>query len=70
MSGEFSSVGETLKLVPHFKRKKQELLAFFGNVGTAFALINLQKEAILYKFLLMRISGGPRTEITHSNLDS
>jgi hypothetical protein len=46
MSGEFISVGEALKLVPHFKRNKQELLAFIGKVDTAFAVINPEQEAI------------------------
>jgi len=70
MNGEFISVGETLKLVPPFKGNKQEVLAFIGNVDTAFAVINPEQEAILYKFVLTRISGEPRTAISHRNLDS
>jgi hypothetical protein len=70
MNEEFISVGETLKLVPPFKGNKQEVLAFIGNVDTAFAVINPEHEAILYKFVLMRISGEPRTAIRHRNLDS
>jgi hypothetical protein len=52
MNGDFISVGEALKLVPLFKGNKQEILAFFGNVHTAFAVINPSQEAILYKFML------------------
>jgi hypothetical protein len=40
MNGDFISVGEAFKLVPHFKSNKQEELAFTGNVDTAFAVIN------------------------------
>ena len=70
MSGEFISVREALKLVPPFKGNKQEVLAFIWNVDTAFAIINPEQEAILYKFVLTRISGQPRTAISHRNLDS
>ena len=70
MNGEFISVGEALKLVPPFKGNKQEVLAFIGNVDTAFAVINPEQEAILYKFVLTRISGEPRTAIDHRNLNS
>ena len=37
MNGDFISVGEALKLLPPFKGDKQEVLAFIGNVDTAFA---------------------------------
>ena len=70
MSGDFISVGEALKLVPPFKGNKQEVLAFIGNVDTAFALINPSQEANLYKFVLTRISGEPRTAISHRNLEN
>ena len=70
MSGEFISIGEALKLVPPFKGNKQELLAFIGNVDNAFAVINPEQDAILYKFVLTRISGEPRKAISHGNLDS
>jgi len=46
------------------------VLAFIGNVDTAFAIINQEQEAILYKSVLTRISGEPRTAISHRNLDS
>jgi len=70
MSGEFISLGEALKLVPPFKGDKQEMLAFIGNVDTAFAVINPEQEAILYKFVLTRINGEPRTAISHRNFNS
>jgi len=70
MNGDFISVGEALKLVPPFNGNKQEVLAFIGNVDTAFAVINPSQEAILYKFVLTRISGEPRTAISHRNLEN
>jgi hypothetical protein len=69
MNGDFISVGEATKLVPPFKGNKQEVLAFIGNVDTAFAVINSSQEAILYKFVLTCISGEPRTAISHRNLN-
>ena len=63
MNGDFISVGEALKLIPPFKGDKQKVLAFVGNVDTAFAVINPSQEAILYKFV-------PRTAISHRNLES
>jgi hypothetical protein len=47
MNGEFISMGEALKLVPPFKGNKQEVLAFIGNVDTAFAVTNPEQAAIL-----------------------
>ena len=69
VSGDFIGVGEALKLVPYFKGNKQ-VLAFMGNVDTAFAVINPAQEDVLYKFVLTRISGEPRTAIEHRNLDN
>jgi hypothetical protein len=70
MSNEFISLGEALKLVPPFKGDKQEVLAFIGNVDTAFAVINPEQGAILYRFVLTRIGGEPRTAISHRNLNN
>jgi hypothetical protein len=70
MNGDFISVGEALKLVPYFKGNKQEVLAFIGNVDTAFAVINPVHEDVLYKFVLTGLSGEPRTVISHRNLDN
>ena len=69
-NGDYISVGEALKLVPPFKGDKQEVLSFIGNVDTAFAVINPAQEGVVYKFVLTRISGEPRTAITHRNLDN
>ena len=70
MNGDYISVGEASKLVPPFKGDKQEVLAIIGNVDTAFAVINPEQEAILYRCVLTRISGEPWTAIIHRNLDS
>ena len=59
-----------MKLIPLFKGDKEEVLAFIGNVDTAFAEINPSQEAILYKFVLKRISGEPRTAISQRNIES
>jgi hypothetical protein len=53
--------GKTLKLESPFNVNKQEVMALIGNVNLAFAVINPCQEAILYKFVLTRISGEPRT---------
>ena len=70
MNGDFISVGDALKLVPYFKGNKEEVLAFIGNVDTAFAVINLVQEDVLYKFVLTWIGGEPWTAISHRNLDN
>jgi hypothetical protein len=70
MYGDFISVGKALKLVPPFRENKQVVLEFTGNVDTAFAVINPRQEEISYKFVLTRISGGPRMAISHKNLDN
>jgi hypothetical protein len=70
MNGESISGGEALKLVPQFNGNKQEVLAFIGNVDTAVDVINPSQEAILYKFVLTRVCGQPRTAISHRNLEN
>jgi hypothetical protein len=69
MNGDFISLGEALKLVPYFKGDEQEVLALIGNVDTAFAVMNPVQEDMLFKFVLTRISGEPRTAISHRKLD-
>jgi hypothetical protein len=59
MNGEYISVGEALKLIPPFKGSKSEVLAFIGNVDTAFSVINPNQEHTLYKFVLIHIFGEP-----------
>jgi hypothetical protein len=67
MNGDFISVGDALKLGPYFKGNIQEVLAFIGSVDTAFAVINPVREDVMCKFVLTRISGEPRTAISHRN---
>jgi hypothetical protein len=57
INGDLISEGEVLNVVPPCKENKQEVLAFIGNVDTAFAVINPSQELIFYKFVLTRISG-------------
>ena len=66
---EYVSVSEALKLVAPFKGDKREVLAFIANVDTAFEVINPRNESTLFKFVLTRISGEPRTAIGHRNLE-
>ena len=67
---QYISVTEALKLVCPFKRDKREVLAFISNVDTAFEVIDPEQTDILYRFVLTRISGEPRTAITHRNLEN
>jgi len=70
MNEQFISVGEALKLVPRFRGNKQEVLAFIGNVDSAFSVIKPEQEVILYMFVLTHLTGKPRSTISHTNLDS
>jgi hypothetical protein len=67
---EYISLGEALKLVTPFKGEKREILAFIANVDTAFEVTDPRQASTLYKFVLTRISGEPRTAITHRNLEN
>jgi hypothetical protein len=67
---EHISVSEELKLVSPFKGDKKEVLAFISNVDTAFEVIDPENSAVLYKFVLTRISGEPRVAISHRNFES
>ena len=67
---QYISVTEALKLVCPFKEDKREVLAFISNVDTAFEVIDPEQTDILYRFVLTRISGEPRTAITHRNLEN
>jgi len=67
---EYISVGEALQLVAPFKVEKRDVLAFIANVDTAFEVIDPRNEGILFKFVLTRISGEPRTAIAHRNLEN
>jgi hypothetical protein len=70
MNRDLIGVGEALKIIPPFKGDKRDILAFIGNVNTAFTVINPEQEVILYNFVLTRISGESRTAISHRNLDN
>ena len=67
---EYISVGEALKLVAPFKGEKREVLAFIASVDTAFQVIDTRNEGTLFKFVLSRISGEPRTASAHRNLEN
>ena len=67
---EYISVGEALKLVTPFKGDKKEVLAFIANVDTAFEVIDPRNASTLFKFVLTRVSGEPRTAIAHRNLEN
>jgi hypothetical protein len=67
---EYISVGEALKLVTPFRGEKRDVLAFIANVDTAFEVNNVRNEGTLFKFVLTRISGEPRTAIAHRNLEN
>jgi hypothetical protein len=63
-------VGKVLKLVAPFKGEKRDVLAFMVNVDTAFEVTDSRNEGTVFKFVLTRISGEPRTAIGHSNLEN
>jgi hypothetical protein len=46
------------RAIPPFNGNKQKVLAFIGNVDTAFAVINPSQETVLYKIVPTRISGA------------
>jgi hypothetical protein len=66
----YISVGEALKLVTPFKGEKKEVLSFIANVDTAFEVIDPRNVGTLFKFVLTRISGEPRTAIAHRSLEN
>ena len=57
-------------MVTPFKGEKRDVLAFIANVDTAFEVIDPRNEDILFKFVLTRINGEPRTVIAHRNLEN
>jgi hypothetical protein len=67
---EYISVGEALKFVAPFKGEKRDVLAFIANVDTAFEVIDPRNESTLFKFVLTRVSGEPRTAIADRNLEN
>jgi hypothetical protein len=67
---EYISLGEALKLVTPFKGEKREVLAFIGNVDTAFGVTDPRQAGTLYKSVLTRISWEPRIAITNRNFEN
>jgi hypothetical protein len=70
MSEEYISLSEALKLITAFDGNKRYVLVFIANVDTAFEVINYNRQDRSYKFVLIRISGKPRTAIVHRHLDN
>ena len=66
---EYISVGEALKLVAPFKSVKSDVLAFTTNADAAFEVNDPRNEGTLFKFVLKRISGIPRTATKQRNLE-
>jgi hypothetical protein len=46
------------------------MLTFISNVDTAFEVVNPDHRGRLYKFVLTRIIGEPRTAIAHQHLEN
>jgi hypothetical protein len=57
-------------LVAPFNGVKSDDLQFTANVDTAFEVNDPRNEGTLFKFVLTRISGIPRTAIMHKNLEN
>jgi hypothetical protein len=53
--------------VAPFKGEKMDVLVLMANVDTAFEVMDPRNECTLIKFVLMRISGEPRTATEHRN---
>jgi hypothetical protein len=64
------SVSVALKLAAPFKGVKTDNLEFTANVDTVFEVNDPRNEGTLFKFVLTRISGLPRTAIMHKNLEN
>jgi hypothetical protein len=70
MATDYISVSEALKLVSPFNGNRKEVLAFVSNVETAFSCVNPGSKDRLYQFILTKISGEPRTAISHRHLEN
>jgi hypothetical protein len=70
MATEYISVTEALKLVSPFSGNKKEVLTFVSKVETAFSRVNPGNRRRLYQFVLTKISGELRTEISHRHLEN
>jgi hypothetical protein len=67
---EYISVGEAVKLAAQFIGEKRDVLAFIANVDTTFEVTDPRNEGTLFKFVLTRISGEPRTAIANRNFEN
>jgi hypothetical protein len=67
---EYISVSEALKLPASFKDEKRDVIAFIANEDRAFKVIALGNDGTLFKSVLTRISGEPKTAIAHGNLEN
>jgi hypothetical protein len=70
MATEYTSATEALKLVSPFNGNRKEILTFVSNVDTAFNCVRPGDKNRLYQFILTKISGEPRTAISHRNLEN
>jgi hypothetical protein len=70
MATEYISVTDALKLVSPFSGNRKEILTFVSNVDTAFSCKKPEDRNRLYQFVLTKISGEPRTAISHRNLEN
>jgi hypothetical protein len=70
MATEYVSVTEALKLISPLNGNKREVLTFVSNVDTAFSCVSPGNRGRLYRFMLTKISGEPRTAISHRNLEN
>ena len=67
---DYISVGEALKLVALFRGDKRDVLEFIANVDTDFEVIDRRNASTLFKFVLTRIIGEPKTAVAHRNLEN
>jgi hypothetical protein len=70
MATQYISVTDALKLVSPFSGNRKEILTFVSNVDTAFSCIKPEDRNRLYQFVLTKVSGEPRTAISHRNLET
>jgi hypothetical protein len=63
MAEKYISVGEVIMMVTPFSGNKKEVLIFISIVGPVFEVINPNHKGTIYKSVLTRISGEPRTAI-------
>jgi len=65
---EYILVSEALKLLAPFKGEKRDVVTLVANEDRAFEVIAPRNEGTLFKSVLTRIIGEPRTAIANGNL--